>query len=355
MDLLPALGTHVPMTPDEALRMFGPDLPFDRIHAHHWRQDCEERGEVSAEEMAELSGGRMREAVTISMNRRLFDACYDRIISIGQIVPHEVAGMAGYTKNLCIGLGGPDVINKSHFLGALSGIEAIMGVMDNPVRRLLNLMLKRCPPAAPVDYILTVVGTGNGQPVVEYIVTGSDEATFHKAARLSQERNCFRIEQKVKRAVVYLEPGEYRSTWLGNKAVYRLRKAMADAGELSILAPGVRMFGEDKRVDALIRRHGYRGTPATLAAMEQDEELRANLSVAAHLIHGSSEGRFRIIYATTGDMTRDWVEKVGYEHRALGDALQQFDPEQLKPGWNKVDGGRIWYVNNPGLGLWTAT
>jgi hypothetical protein len=86
--------------------------------------------------------------------------------------------------------------------------------------------------------------------------------------------------------------GGIHSTWLGNKAVYRTRMAMADGGELIILAPGVKEFGEDHEIDRLIRKYGYRGTPATLAAVKANEELRNNLSAAAHLIHGSSEGRF---------------------------------------------------------------
>lgn len=354
VDVLPALGTHVAMTREECKRMFGDVIPFERIHAHRWREDCMKRGLISSDEMSELSGGRFRQGIDITMNRLLFEGVYDLIISIGQVVPHEVVGMAGYTKNICVGLGGPDVIHKSHFLGAVCGIEAIMGVADTPVRQLLNVMFKRCPPSAPVDFILTVVGTLQGSPDVERIVIGRDDAVFREAARLSVERNCVRLDRRIQRAVVYLDPTEYRSTWLGNKAVYRLRKAMADDGTLLIIAPGVDKFGEDPAVDVLIRRHGYRGTAATLEAMERDAELGLALSVPAHLIHGSSEGRFRVVYATGPSIPVDAITGVGYEHMSADDAAMQYPLDHMKPGWNEVGGESVYFVNNPGLGLWVV-
>ena len=125
---------------------------------------------------------------------------------------------------------------------------------------------------------------------------GDDAECFERAAALSLECNFQMMDREIKKAVVFLDPHEFRSTWLGNKSVYRTRMAMADGGELVVLAPGVHEFGEDATIDTLIRRHGYCGTPKTLEAVKDDPQLAGNLSAAAHLIHGSSEGRFRIRY-----------------------------------------------------------
>jgi hypothetical protein len=127
--------------------------------------------------------------------------------------------------------------------------------------------------------------------------------------------------------------------------------AIADGGELVILAPGVRQFGEDGEIDRLIRRFGYRGTPATVAAVESHPELAANLSAAAHLIHGSSEGRFRITYCP-GLLTRPEVEGAGYGYGDLGMMIERYTPDRLRPGWNRVDGEDLYFVANPALGLW---
>src|SRR5262249_39037281 len=132
---------------------------------------------------------------------------------------------------------------------------------------------------------------------------------------------------------------------------YRTRMAIADGGELVILAPGVRQFGEDEAIDRLIRRFGYRGTPATLDAVRDHPELAANLSAAAHLIHGSSEGRFRLPYCAR-QMTRDEVEAAGYASGELSALLDRYPPDRLRDGWNERDGEEFYFVSNPALGLW---
>ena len=127
---------------------------------------------------------------------------------------------------------------------------------------------------------------------------------------------------------------------------------MADDGELLIIAPGVRHFGEDPDIDQLIRKYGYRGTPYTLEMVEKNKDLQDNLSAAAHLIHGSSEGRFRIIYAP-GHLTREEVEGVGFEYRDIDEALKLYEPAKLQDGFNTVNGEQVFFVSNPALGLWS--
>lgn len=355
IDIMPALGTHVPMTQAQCVRMFGDAVPFERILPHRWRTDLKELGEVPAEDMRGFSGGLFGEPMKVAVNKQLFDGDYDLILSVGQVVPHEVIGLANYTKNILIGVGGKDTIDKSHFLGAVCGMESIMGRIDTPVRRALNTAFDRyLRGVLPIHFLLTVVGTKGEDTVLRGLYDGNDDATFEAAAELSRRINFLVLDKPIKRCVVYLDPEEFVSTWLGNKAIYRTRMAMADDGELIVLAPGVKTFGEDGAIDKLIRTHGYHGTPKTLDALKRDSEMAGNLSAAAHLIHGSTEGRFNVTYCTAA-LTRKEVESVGYAYRPYAEAAQQYDPKKLKAGWNtQADGERFYYIPNPALGLWAS-
>jgi nickel-dependent lactate racemase len=267
-------------------------------------------------------------------------------------VPHEVIGMANYTKNILVGTGGREGINRSHYLGAVYGMERIMGRAENPVRAVLNYASDHFLKHLPIVYVLTVVGRrADGTLAVRGLYIGDDAECFHLAAELSLKVNFEMVDEPIQKAVVYLDPQEFHSTWLGNKAVYRTRMALADGAELIVLAPGVKEFGEDKTIDKLIRKYGYHGTPATLAAVEANPDLANDLSAAAHLIHGSSEGRFAITWCP-GHLTREEVEGVGFQFGDLNTMLQRYNPEQLQHGYNQVDGEKIFFIANPGLGLW---
>jgi nickel-dependent lactate racemase len=349
--ILPALGTHAPMTPGQIAKMFG-DIPFNLFHAHNWRKDVVTLGEVPSEYVREQSEGNLDYTWPVQINRMLVEGGFDLILSIGQVVPHEVIGMANYNKNILVGTGGPDSINRSHYLGAVYGMERIMGRADNPVRRVLNYASSHFIQHLPIVYVLTVVGRKeDGRLAIRGLFIGDDDECFHKAAELSLEVNFVMLDAEIRKAVVYLDPEELKSTWLGNKAIYRTRMALADGAELIVLAPGVRDFGEDATIDRLIRKHGYFGTPATLAAVANDQELAANLSAAAHLIHGSSEGRFRITYCP-GSLSRKEICDVGFGYAELESMAKKYDPQKLNYGYNQVDGEEIFFVPNPGLGLW---
>lgn len=356
IDIMPALGTHVPMTEAQCVRMFGDRIPMQRILPHRWRTDLKVLGELSADEISELSGGRFTESMQVAVNSQLFDGQYDMILSVGQVVPHEVIGLANYTKNILIGVGGKDTIDKSHFLGAVCGMESIMGRVDTPVRRALNSAFDRfVRDALPISFCLTVVGTQDSDTVLRGLYFGDDHDTFQAAAELSRQINFQVMDKPIKRCVVYLDPEEFHTTWLGDKAIYRTRMAMADDGELIVLAPGLSGFGEDQQIDQLIRKYGYRGTEKTLAAIKADPELAGNLSAAAHLIHGSTEGRFNVTYCPDTGVTQQEVESVGYGYRAYSDAAKQYNPQTLTSGWhNDTDGEPFFYVPNPALGLWAT-
>jgi nickel-dependent lactate racemase len=349
--ILPALGTHTPMQPTQLQRMFG-DIPLELFRVHNWRTDVETLGEVPAEFIREQSEGKLDYPFPVQVNQLISRGGFDLILSIGQVVPHEVIGMANYNKNILVGTGGREGINRSHYLGAVYGMERIMGRAINPVRNVLNYASDHFLRGLPIVYVQTVVGRKpDGGLAVRGLFIGDDIECFQLAAELSLKVNFEILEAPIRKAVVYLDPHEFHSTWLGNKAVYRTRMALADNAELIILAPGVREFGEDKTIDGLIRKYGYRATPATLEAVRTNADLANDLSAAAHLIHGSSEGRFKITWCP-GHLTQEEVEGVGFAYADLATMLTRYDPEKLRHGLNHVSGEDIFFIANPGLGLW---
>ena len=354
IDIMPTLGTHAPMTEQEIRVMFGANIPLDRFKIHNWKQDVKVIGEISGDAIRDWSEGRVEYSMHVGFNKLLLDGGYDLVLSIGQIVPHEVVGMANFTKNVCVGIGGADLINKSHFLGAAYGMERIMGRIDTPVRRVFDTAFSRYLGDLPIFFLMTVMGGQDGQTVMRGLYCGDkDGEAFRLAAELSQQVNLDVLDAPLDKVVVYLNPKKFRSTWLGNKAIYRTRMAMADRGELIVLAPGLKEFGEDPDNDRLIRKYGYRGTPTTLQAVQDDADLRNHLGAAAHFIHGSSEERFSITYCPGAGMTQADIEGVGYRYAPYDDMARRYSPAALKDGWNTLpDGEQIFYVSDPALGLW---
>ena len=352
-DILPALGTHAPMSPSEIERMFG-HVPTSLFRVHDWRKDVVTLGEVPAEFLESVSEGRVSFTWPAQVNSLLLEGGHDLILSIGQVVPHEVIGMANYNKNIFVGTGGPEGINKSHFLGAAYGMERMMGRADTPVRRVLNYASEHFTADLPIVYLQTVIGRNEaGKLVVRGLYIGDDEACFLKASELSLQVNFEMLEKPLKKVVVYLEPEEFKSTWLGNKSIYRTRMAIANEGELIVLAPALKEFGEDAEIDRLIRKYGYRTTPEILKAVEDNADLEQNLSAAAHLIHGSTEGRFSVCYCP-GHISREEIESVNYKYADPEEMMKRYDPEKLKNGYNTMpDGEEIYYISNPALGLWS--
>lgn len=355
-DILPALGTHTPMTAHQISHMFG-KTPETLFRDHDWRNDVITLGEVPAEYIREISEGKVDFAWPAQINRLLVEGGFDLILSIGQVVPHEVVGMANYNKNILVGTGGNEGINKSHYIGAVYGMERMMGRADTPVRRVFNYATEKYLKNLPIVYVLTVVGVNEkGEQQTYGLFVGDGTEVFDRAAKLSLEVNFVMVEKPLKKVVVWLDPTEFKSTWLGNKSIYRTRMAIADEGELIVLAPALKEFGEDKTIDRLIRKYGYFGTPSTLKAVSEDPELRDNLGAAAHLIHGSSEGRFSITYCPgkgTENLTKKEIENVGFQWGDIDETMQRYDVPHLKEGFNTLpDGEEIYYISSPALGLW---
>ena len=353
-DVLPALGTHTAMTSEQIHEMFQ-GVPANLFRVHNWRTGITTVGEVPAAFVKDVSEGAVEFPWPAQVANLIASGGHDLILSIGQVVPHEVIGMANYNKNIFVGTGGQEGINKSHYVGAAYGMERMMGRANTPVRKILNYASEHFTQHLPIVYVHTVIGRGeDGKLIVRGLFISDDASGFELAANLSLEVNFEMLAEPLEKVVVYLDPSEFKSTWLGNKAVYRTRMAMADGGELIILAPGLKEFGEDHEIDRLIRKYGYRGTPATLAAAKANTELQNNLSAAAHLIHGSSEGRFGITYCP-GHLTQREIEGVGFKYANLKTMTHRYDPKKLKDGWNTLpDGEKIFYISNPALGLWAC-
>ncbi len=354
IDIMPALGTHDPMTKEECEAFFGPLVPYDNIIPHRWKTDITKIGTVPASYVKEMSEGLLDEPIDIEINKKLLDPDYDLILSIGQVIPHEVVGMANYSKNIFVGCGGQTAINKSHFLGAVYGLEKLMGKDHSPVRKIFDYAEEHFIQKIPLQYILTVTTVNQEDVNLEGLYIGRDRQLFEKAVSLSQQRNFNLLDKSPEKVVVYLDEREFKSTWLGNKSIYRTRMAIRDGGDLIILAPGVRKFGEDLEIDQLLRKYGYVGRDKILQLYYENEDLQANPSAAAHLIHGSSDSRFRITYAVR-HLSRDEIEKAGYLYADLDETLQRYNPRTLKQGYNRMpDGEEIYYISNPAVGLWAS-
>ncbi len=351
INVIPALGTHTPVPEGQRIQMYG-DIPSDRFIIHNWRTDTVKIGTVPSSFIREVSEGKLDFTVNAEVNKIVLEGGYDQIFSIGQVVPHEVVGMANGNKNIFVGVAGKDTIDKCHFLGAVYGMERMMGRADTPVRKVLNYMEDNFLPAVPIVYIQTVLNKDeSGHMALRGLYIGTGHEPFEAAVSLSQQTNLDLMNKPIQKAVVYLDPGEFKSTWLGCKAIYRTRMAIADKGELIILAPGLKEFGEDPAIDPLLRKYGYIGTPKILEAVKQDKDLQGSLSAAAHLIHGSHEGRFSVTYCP-GHLSRQEIESVNFKYADVKEMMAKYDPEKLKDGYNTVDGEEIFFVSNPAIGLW---
>lgn len=351
VDVMPALGTHEPMTEKECDVFFEGVVPYDKLIVHNWRTDVVKLGEVPAEFVTQVSEGLVNNKIDVEVNKRIIDKSYDLIISIGQVVPHEVVGMANYSKNIFVGCGGSSMINSSHMLGAFYGMERIMGKDYSPVRKVFDYAESNFLNDVPLLYVLTVT-TNEGDDVrIHGLYIGRKRELFEEAVKLSQELNLIYVDQPLKKVVVYLDEREFKSTWIGNKAIYRTRMAIADSGELIVIAPGVRKFGEDDENDRLIRKYGYVGRENVLKLVADNIDLQNNLSVGAHLIHGSSDGRFNITYATQ-HLTESEVTNAAFNYMPYMDAVNKYDITKLVDGFNTVDGEEIYYISNPAVGLW---
>lgn len=351
VDILPSIGTHAPMSLEEIEDMYA-GIPPGRFITHNWREDIVSLGSIEVASFFDVGEDILPNEINVSVNQRLVDQSYDIIISIGQVVPHEVVGMANYTKNLFVGVGGFDMIGKSHIIGAIYGMERLIGKDHSPVRKILDYCYEHFLSDRPIIFALTVTSTEGGHTALNGLYIGDERCVFEDAVINSQQKNIIYVEKPIKKCIAFLGEHEFKSTWVGNKAIYRSRMALEDGGELIILAPGVHEFGEEKAVDLLIRKYGYCGTKQVMNLMRSNADLREYPGVAAHLIHGSSEGRFSVTYAAKR-LSSGEIEGVNFKYADYDDMIKKYNPAFLNDGFNQVpDGEEVYYISNPALGLW---
>ncbi|PKK87094.1 MAG: D-mannonate epimerase, partial [Tenericutes bacterium HGW-Tenericutes-8] len=351
VDILPALGTHEPMTKEECDEMYG-DIPYEKFLVHNWRTDVVHVGEVPKSYISEITEGLWNEPVECEVNHLIMDKSYDLILSIGQVVPHEVIGMANHSKNILVGCGGKKTINQSHMIGAVYGMERMMGKDHTPVRKVLDYAMEHLLNERPIVFVLTVTTAPQGVIQTHGLFIGDHRNALEEAIKVAQEKNINFLDKGIKKCIVYLDPKEFKSTWLGNKSIYRTRMAVKDGGELIVLAKGVTKFGEDPTIDSLIRKYGYCGRLKVLELFHENEDLKKNMSAAAHLIHSSSDDRFKITYAVE-NITEKEIESVNFSAASYQETVKRYNPEVLKPGWNILDDGEeVFFIPNPALGLW---
>ncbi|GIX05541.1 MAG: hypothetical protein KatS3mg114_1410 [Planctomycetaceae bacterium] len=353
--VIPTLGQHVPHTPEENRRMFG-SIPEACIHPHDWRDGVVHLGEISADFVRDITHGKADWPIPISLNRMLIEEPWDLIINIGHVVPHEVLGFANHNKNYFIGLGGKDLICASHLAAASCGIENNLGQLVTPIRACFNKAEELFLSHLPDLYVQIVMARDpqSDQLVTTGLYVGDDLETYLLAAQHSRAQNITTFAEPVQKIVCVMQADEFRSTWVANKAVYRTRMALADGGELLVIAPGLCRFGEQPDVDALIRKYGYAGTDQVKAWYRTHRDLQDLAHATAHLMHGSSEGRFTVRYAP-GHLSRQEIESVHYAYADLQQTLQRYRPETLREGWNRLpDGETFYFIPTPSIGLWST-
>jgi len=352
--VIPTLGQHVPHTPEENQKMFG-SIPNERIHAHDWRGGCVELGSVSARFVDQASDGLANWPIPIFLNRQLMQEPWDLIINVGHVVPHEVLGFANHNKNYFIGLGGKELICASHLMAATCGIENNLGNLVTPVRACFNHAEDQYLGNLPDLYVQVVMARNAKNDLVHTgVYVGDDLETYLSAARQSRRENITVFDEPLKKIVCVMQADEFVSTWVANKAVYRTRMAMADGGELVIIAPGLKRFGEQPEVDRFIRKYGYCGTPRVMEQYRTNADMQDLAHATAHLIHGSSEGRFKITYAP-GHLTREEIEGVNFQYADLQATLDRYRPDLHGEGWQTTaDGERFFFIPTPSAGLWAA-
>jgi nickel-dependent lactate racemase len=352
--VIPTLGQHVPHTAAENRRMFG-TIPEEKIHPHDWRGGCVRLGEIPAEFVREASRGAADWAIPVVVNRMLIEERWDLVINVGHVVPHEVLGFANHNKNYFIGLAGKEMICAAHMAAACYGIENNLGTLTTPLRACFNKAEDEYLADLPDLYVQIVMARNQqGELVQTGLYVGDDLETYLEAARQSLKQNITALDEPLRKVVCVMQGDEFFSTWVANKAIYRTRMALADGGELVVIAPGLKRFGEQPEVDRLIRKYGYVGTPRVMEYYRSDPALKDLAHAAAHLMHGSSEGRFSITYAP-GHLLRQEIEGVNFRYADLDDTLAKYPPDHLKEGFNDLPNGeQIFFIPTPSAGLWAT-
>jgi nickel-dependent lactate racemase len=287
-DALVAQGTHPPMSQSQKLSKIGLANFSGQLFDHRWDEADEliKLGDLSPETVHDLTGGLIDQAVPVSINKLLAPGIYDTVLVFGATVPHEVAGFAGGAKYFFPGVAGPELTHTTHWLGALAGIENIIGQVETPTRRLIEAAADLIP--ARIISLNSVVSRHDGELVTYALFTGDIREAFRRAAEVSREVHIRYTGRKYKSVVALLDP-HYDELWVGGKASYKLGAIIEEGGELIIYAPHLTKLSETH--GALIEKYGYAPLESVRDMLGVSQELRENLCIAAHLAHVAYAGR----------------------------------------------------------------
>lgn len=336
-DALVAQGTHPPMSAAQKLSKIGNADFRGSLFDHRWDDPDEliTLGELSAETVRELTGGLIDQAVPVSINKLLASGIYDTVLVFGATVPHEVAGFAGGAKYFFPGVAGPELTHTTHWLGALAGIENIIGQVETPTRHLIEAAADLIP--ARIISLNTVVSRYDGDLVTYALFAGDIKEAFRRAAEVSRQVHIRYTGRKYKRVVALLDP-HYDELWVGGKASYKLGAIIEEGGELIIYAPHLTKLSETH--GALIEKYGYAPLESVRDMLGVSQELRENLCIAAHLAHVAYAGRldqrgkvvprYQITMATGLDEETCRRVNLGYlDYRVLDYEAMRADPDTL--------------------------
>jgi len=342
-DALVAQGTHVPMTNDEKRFKVGltngKSFPgLGQIYDHKWNipEELVTIGELSAGHVTQITGGLIKDAVTVNLNRLLGPGIYDTILIFSATVPHEVAGYAGGAKYLFPGVAGPDLTHATHWLGALAGIENVIGRVETPTRHVIEAAADFI--AAQIITLNSVVTRDDSNNLRSHALFAGDfRQAFRQAAEVSRHVHIKYTGRKYKRVVALLDE-HYDELWIGGKASYKLGGIIEEGGELIIYAPHLRSISETH--GRLIEKYGYAPLDRVREMVALSTELQSNLAVAAHLAHVSYAGqrdeqgrvvpRYRITMASALDEETCRRVHLGFmDHRQFRREDYEGDPDTL--------------------------
>ena len=336
-DALVAQGTHPPMSEAQKLSKIGCADFSGQLFDHRWDEPDEliTLGELSAETVNELTDGLISQSVPVSINKLLAPGIYDTVLVFGATVPHEVAGFAGGAKYFFPGVAGPELTHTTHWLGALAGIENIIGQVDTPTRRLIEAATDLVP--ARIISLNTVVSRIDGELVTYALFTGEIREAFRRATEVSRRIHIRYTDRKYKRVVALLDP-HYDELWVGGKASYKLGAIIEEGGELIIYAPHLTKLSETH--GALIEKYGYAPLESVRDMLGVSQELRENLCIAAHLAHVAYAGRldeegkivprYKITMATGLEEETCRRVNLGYiDYRSFNYEALRSDPDTL--------------------------
>jgi lactate racemase len=237
LDYLVALGTHQPMTDAQLSRLFGRPVVNggfgrSRVFNHHWEDPATfaTLGTIPAAEIRELTGGRLDTSVEVALNRLIFD--YDQVLICGPVFPHEVVGFSGGNKYLFPGIAGGEIINFTHWLGALISNYHVIGAGYTPVRAVIDRAARLVN--RPVACLALVVT----HDALVGLFFGSPEAAWRDAAHLSAQTHIHYVPTPFSR-VLSVMPEMYDDLWTAAKGMYKMEPAVADGGEVIIYAPHI--------------------------------------------------------------------------------------------------------------------